>query len=501
MPDRPETIGDTNALLRREMIDRIVGSLQIVADTEVRCAATDLSPQTEQRILRVGPEVFATELVERLFRPGWKPEPCGLATIPKSKGGHRILTPPRDQDRLWSWALYDILYARIEPYLHPNSFGFVRGRSNNDAVRALEDAIREQPYGVLMLADVCRCFASLPVDGLLRCLRPVVNDPMAMLWIEAAFRSRPRHPRIREVRRELVRSGKATPADLAYLDALHQTRRGIPEGSALSAVACVLYLRPLVDSLVAALPGATVVHYGDNLALWLRPGQERIAESVLQSESKSLIVQTVIETVLVPPCHRSARFLGIEFEWSQHEIRLIAPDKAIAWIIETVKSRKSKPEWNVVKWFVKWVWPKLYYYRDTDIGLIRRTLWDATEEWAAIDRYAVRGHLATRWLETDARWDRYLSREVLEADKFDWIRHSPIGPESWHETVAEDRTRKSAEYEEMMDRLYVLCMSCTAQGPLAQSDPGLGGSDRGGLDALLGQASSSLPLATPAPSA
>ncbi|MCW8129373.1 MAG: hypothetical protein KIS92_03230 [Planctomycetota bacterium] len=513
------TIADTCALLRREMIDRIVGSLQIIGGTDIRCTATDLSEQTQQRVLELGFGAFATELVKRLFRPSWRLEPYGLVAVPKSKGGHRFLTPPVDIDRLWQWALYDIHYPRIKPYLSPCSYGFVRGRSNQGAVRALEDAIRARPDGVLMLADVARCFASLPVAGLLKCLWPVVNDPMAMFLIEAAFRTRPSHARINQVRREFLRAGTATLADLRYLKALKQTRLGIPEGSALSAIACVLYLRPLVDSLVAALPGATVIHYGDNLALWLRPGQERIAESVLKSKSKSLGFETETESVVVPPCHDTAEFLGIVFEWSNSEIRLSAPDRAVVRIADTVRRmpeaveketlgpksnrRQPKPIRNVLDGIVRFVWPVLSYYRDTDIGPLRQALWDAMAGWVESDRYAALGRVARGWIESQGRWDRYVDRNALETDVREWEGRIPVElGEPWSIGTVEKRGRGEDMIVEMLTGHYGQEGARPAQGWRAHSYLWDGRCNEGGGScALLRQAPGSRPLAAPASSA
>lgn len=501
MPNLPMTLGDTNALMRRELTDRTAGSLRIVDGNEVRCTATELCPQTQRRVLELGFEGFARELVEALYRPGWRPAPCGLVAVPKSKGGHRFLTPPADHDRLWSWALYDsVIYPRVAPHLSPCSYGFVRGRSNQGAVRALEDAIRARPDGVLMLADVRRCFASLPVDGLVQCLWPVVSDPMAMYWVESAFQSRPRHARINEVRRELVQAGTATPADLKSLKALKQTRRGIPEGSALSAIACVLYLRPLVDALVAALPGAVVSHYGDNLAAWVSPGQERIAESVMKDQSKSLDVRVEIESVVVPPCQESTEFLGVEFEWSGSDVRLRVPDRIVTEIAEVVKAlpglvrqetvvegagnrreSRSKPIGNVVEGFEELVWPRIAYYKDADIGPLRHALWDATVGWAEVDRYAVMGLAARGWLDSRGRWDRYVDKNVLEADVRAWESRMPVDlGGSWSEGHEANRGRENV-IEEALSGEYGKVEPRTAQEAVAQTAPGDGGqADKGG---------------------
>lgn len=494
MPNLPMTLGDTNALLRRELIDRTAGSLRIVGGSEIRCTATDLSPQTQERILRLGFERFATELVEALYKPGWRPAPCGLVAVPKSKGGHRFITPPADCDRLWQWALYDILYAKLKRHLSPCSYGFVRGRSNLGAIRTLEDAIRARPNGVLKQADVVRCFASLPVDGLLSCLWPILNCPLVMIWIESAFRSRPRHERIRQVRRELVRAGTATEADLEYLDALHQTRRGTPEGSAWSAVTCNVYMRPLVDALVAALPGATVVHYGDNIALWLRPGQERVAESVLQYQSRSLRVEVEIESVVVPPCQGFAEFLGVEFVWSGSDVRLGVPDRVVVEIVEVVKGLpglveqeagvgragdhrkpKSKPIGNVVEGFVKLVLPRLTYYRDADIGLLRHALWDAAAGWDEADRYAVLGLAARGWLESRGRWDRYVDEAVLETDVRAWERRMPVDLGESGSNSREDSRGRENVIVEALSGQYGQVGPRTVQGTVTRTVPWDGG--------------------------
>lgn len=520
MPYVPASIIDTSAHMQREMVDRIVGSLRNIGGFEIRCVVTDLSPQTQERILRLGFEGFATELVDELYRPGWRAAPCGLVAVPKAKGGHRFLTPPADRDRLWSWALYDsFLYPRVAPHLSPCSFGFVRGRSNQGAVRALEDAVRTRPDGVLMTADVRRCFASLPVDGLLGCLWPVVNDPMAMYLTESAFMSRPRHPRINKVRRELVQAGTATKADLAYLDALHQTRRGIPEGSALSAVACVLYLRPLIDSLVAALPGAAVVHFGDNVAIWLRHGQERIAESVLQYQSKPLGVEIEVESVVKPPCQGSSEFLGIELVWSGSEVRLRVPDRVVVEIAEAVRNLRefveqeiaaevtdnrresnTRSNGNVVDAFARFVWPRMAYYRDTDIGPLRHALWDAMVEWDEADRYTVMGLAARGWVVSRGRWNRYVDGNVLEADVRAWECRMEVDlGGTWSNSRDRNRARNEDIIEEMLTGMCGRVRAGTAQGADAQSGSWGGWKDAAG--AQLRQSLCSLPLAAPASSA
>jgi len=260
------------AQLLQQTIERM---FKIDYDGIPRGEVKGLDDSTRTRMQTLGLRKFAEELVEPMLQPNWRPGPCGLVAIDKEKGGHRFLAPPSVVDRIRQRGIYNLIGRRLAYLFSRNSFGFMPGRSSLQAVMAVFEAMNRPDLDTLILVDIVRCFPSLPVARVFQEFKTHIGDRTLLRWIEEYLRNRPPQKLVSRVERKLRNAGTLIENDLLSLNALRTRCVGVPEGSALSPLACSLYLRLLITDFERHLDGAVLVHYADNLAVVCRPDQQQ----------------------------------------------------------------------------------------------------------------------------------------------------------------------------------------------------------------------------------
>jgi len=252
------------------MVPAIASMFHLDMDGIVRGEVVGLSDSTREQMKALGIRRYAQNLVEPMFGPDWQPAPSGLVLVEKNKGGYRVILPPSDADRIRQRAIYNIIVSHLDPLLSQVSHGFRPGRGSLGAIRALKQALQRPGIDALILADFANCFPSIYVARVMQEFHEHIGDRHLLRWTEAYLRNRPPVRLIERREQELTASGKGTPSDLAQLQALHQRRVGVPQGSAIAPLACGLYLRPLIARIEREMGNAVLIHYADNLAIACR---------------------------------------------------------------------------------------------------------------------------------------------------------------------------------------------------------------------------------------
>ena len=180
-------------------------------------------------------------LAEALRDGSYRPDRLRQFPVHKGDGGKRILSAQYLRDKMAQRLLLQVMEPRVEPRLHPESFGYRPGRGVPHAMaRVRERVTTGLPW--LVDADIRSFFDSVTHRGVKRAFARFESD--------------------RELRR-LVDRWLATDAHPA---SMLGRRRGVPQGTVLSPLLCNLFLDQL-DRHWQRL-GIPFVRYADDFLLF-----------------------------------------------------------------------------------------------------------------------------------------------------------------------------------------------------------------------------------------
>lgn len=117
------------------------------------------------------------DLVGRMKRQAYKPQPVRRAYIPKPNGARRPLGIPAYEDKLVQKAVAEVLNAIYEPIFLGCSFGFRPGRSCHDALKVLNHIIDRKGVNYIVDADIRGFFDHVDHEWLMKFLELRIADP------------------------------------------------------------------------------------------------------------------------------------------------------------------------------------------------------------------------------------------------------------------------------------------------------------------------------------
>jgi RNA-directed DNA polymerase len=244
-------------------------------------------------------ESYLAELEQALKAEEYQPEPIKRVEIPKAGGKMRPLGIPAVKDRIVQTALKLVIEPIFEREFEESSYGFRPQRSAKDALREVDELIR-QGYSHVVDADLESFFDTIPHAALMRQIEERISDGRVLELI-GLFLSQ---------------------------DIIHGMKRwtptgGTPQGAVISPLLANIYLHPLDRQMKQQ--GYRMVRYADDFVVLCRTAQQ--AQAVLE-EVKSWVEQNGLrlnaDKTHVGDCRQAGQgfeFLGYRFEAGQRWVR------------------------------------------------------------------------------------------------------------------------------------------------------------------------------------
>ena len=164
------------------------------------------------------------ELVERMKRMSYKPQPVKRIYIPKANGKMRPLGIPSVEDKVVQCGMTRILESVYEADFLDCSYGFRRGRGCHQALQKVNEAIMRHPVNHVIEADIKGFFDNVSHDWMLKFIGHRIADRKFQQLVE-----------------KFLKAG--------YMEegTLYATEGGTPQGGVISPVLANIYLHYVLD--------------------------------------------------------------------------------------------------------------------------------------------------------------------------------------------------------------------------------------------------------------
>jgi RNA-directed DNA polymerase len=235
-------------------------------------------------------------LAEELRTGRYRPAAVKRVWIPKPGSQEkRPLGIPVVRDRVVQAALRNVLEPIFERDFAAQSYGFRPGRSTREALRRVEELLKEGNYWVVD-ADIKGYFDSIPHNKLMEKVGHKISDGRVLELIESYLKA------------GVMETGKGWEA----------TPEGTPQGGVISPLLANIYLNDLDWEL--ARKGLQMVRYADDFVILCRTEEEakRALELIRRWMDQALLRLHPEKTKIVDATQKGGfDFLGYHFEREQ----------------------------------------------------------------------------------------------------------------------------------------------------------------------------------------
>jgi RNA-directed DNA polymerase len=121
------------------------------------------------------------KLWNRMSSGSYFPPPVRAVEIPKKAGGVRTLGVPTVADRIAQTVVRAYLEPEVEPFFHPDSYGYRPGRSALDAVATCRQRCWKKDWVIDL--DLKAFFDSIPHDLLLKAVSKHTDLAWVLLYV------------------------------------------------------------------------------------------------------------------------------------------------------------------------------------------------------------------------------------------------------------------------------------------------------------------------------
>jgi RNA-directed DNA polymerase len=169
-------------------------------------------------------EANLRDLLERLHRGSYRPQPSLRKNIPKGNGKTRQLGIACVEDKLVQRAVVKILEQIYEVDFYDFSYGYRPGKSCHEALATLGGIISTRKVNWISDADIKGFFDNVCLERLVELLRKRISDPKLLRLIERFLN-----------------------AGVMIDGQLQATADGVPQGASLSPLLANVYLHYVLD--------------------------------------------------------------------------------------------------------------------------------------------------------------------------------------------------------------------------------------------------------------